>query len=110
MLDLCLKFADEAEAKSVLYRLQPVVEQPRELGQELPSGVEAQWVPNYRNIDTIGLIYKPTGTMLTGEFGEYPEMAPVEGWHVNVLVLDSEDAAPLQAFVVEPAQRLRVWA
>jgi hypothetical protein len=35
-------------------------------------------------IDIIGLIYKPTGVMLTDEEGfEYAEQAPITGWHVN---------------------------
>ena len=107
MLDLCLKFMDEAEAKSVLYRLQPVLEQPVELGQNLPADAKAQYVANYRNIDTIGIISKATGE-LTEE--GYPILAAVPGWHVNVLVLDDEDAAPLQPFAVVPTQRARVWA
>ena len=36
-------------------------------------------------IDVVGVIYKPTGNMLTDSEGfEYPETAPVDGWHVNV--------------------------
>ena len=32
----------------------------------------------------IGTIYKPTGNTLTDSEGmEYPEMAPIEGYHVN---------------------------
>lgn len=38
------------------------------------------------NIDIIGLIYEPTGVMLTdSEGGEYPEMHSVAGWHVNTV-------------------------
>ena len=37
------------------------------------------------SLDVVGLIYKPTGNMLTDADGnEYPEQAPVDGWHVNV--------------------------
>ena len=36
-------------------------------------------------IDLVGVIYEPTGNMLTdAEGNEYPETAPVDGWHVNV--------------------------
>jgi hypothetical protein len=36
-------------------------------------------------IDIIGPIYKATGVMLIGEEGfEYPEMADIGGWHVNM--------------------------
>ena len=37
------------------------------------------------SLDVVGLIYKPTGNMLTDSDGkEYPEQAPVSGWHVNI--------------------------
>jgi hypothetical protein len=36
-------------------------------------------------IDLVGVIYEPTGNTLTdAEGNEYPETAPVDGWHVNV--------------------------
>lgn len=37
--------------------------------------------------DIIGTIHKPTGKTLTDSEGfEYPEMSPIEGYHVNFLV------------------------
>ena len=37
------------------------------------------------SIDLVGIIHEPTGNMLTDDEGnEYPETAPVDGWHVNV--------------------------
>ena len=63
---------------------------------------------NYEgNIDIIGVIYKPTGEMLMGEDGEYPEMAPLPGWHVNTRgpVLDE-----LKPYAIEVATPSRVWA
>jgi len=90
MIDLHLKFDSEAEATAVLYDDE---------------------TPRYRNIDTIGLIYKPTGTTLTdGEGNEYPEMAAIPGWHVNVRLMDGEDAEPLEAYRVQVANPMRVWA
>ena len=39
------------------------------------------------SFDIVGLIHEPTGTMLTDEEGmEYPEMAPIPGWHVNLRI------------------------
>jgi hypothetical protein len=36
-------------------------------------------------IDVVGVIHEPTGNTLTdAEGNEYPETAPVDGWHVNV--------------------------
>ena len=36
-------------------------------------------------LDMIGTIYQPTGTMLTDDEGnEYPEMTPIDGFHANI--------------------------
>ena len=101
VVDLCLRFPDEATANGILYT-------PITLG-EGESEVTTPF-PNYRNIDTIGIIYKPTGETLQGEDGEYPEMAPVEGWHVNVRLMPDEDSTELAPFVVTPTNPVRVWA
>ena len=80
-----------------------------ELGYDLVSPDEAwELKPNFQNIDTIGTIYEPTGEMLMGEDGEYPEMAPIEGWHVNVR-LAGEDGSSLEPYAVTPTQPVRVW-
>jgi hypothetical protein len=105
-MDKYLSFESEAAAKAVLYRIEGAVEADPENGVEAQEGAE---VANYRNIDTIGIIYKPTGEMLQGEDGEYPEMAPIEGWHVNVRLVDGEDADALEPFVVQPKTPVRVW-
>jgi hypothetical protein len=103
-MDYYLAFPDQAAADAVLYTTHDAV-----TDEEGNVTSEAYVTPNYANIDTLGIIYKPTGEMLQGEDGEYPEMAPIEGWHVNVRVVD-EDAEALQAFEVHPATPLRVWA
>jgi len=105
-MDKYLSFPDEAAAKAVLYRIEGAVEADPEQGIEAVEGYE---VANYANIDTIGIIYKPTGEMLQGEDGPYPEMAPIEGWHVNVRLADGEDAEALEPFVVQPKSPSRVW-
>jgi hypothetical protein len=104
-MDKYLAFASESEANNVLYRIEGAVEADPENGVEAQEGTE---VANYANIDTIGVIYKPTGEMLQGEDGEYPEMAPIEGWHVNVRLV-GEDADALAPFVVQPNTPVRVW-
>jgi hypothetical protein len=104
-MDKYLAFTDEAAAKAVLYRIEGAVEADPEQGIEASEGTE---VANYANIDTIGIIYKPTGEMLQGEDGPYPEMAPIEGWHVNVRLV-GEDAAALEPFEVSPVTPVRVW-
>jgi hypothetical protein len=106
-MDKYLSFESEAAAKAVLYRIEGAVEADPEQGIEASDGYE---VANYANIDTIGVIYKPTGEMLQGDDGEYPEMAPIPNWHVNVRLVDGEDGEPLEPFVVQPKTPIRVWS
>jgi hypothetical protein len=103
-MDKYLSFPDEAAAKAVLYRIEGAVE-----ATEDTEAVEGYEVANYANIDTIGIIYKPTGETTEQDGMAVPVMAPVEGYHVNVRVVD-EDAEALQAFEVHPATPMRVWA
>jgi hypothetical protein len=82
-MDYYLSFPDEAAAKTVLYG--------------------AEDMPNFANIDTIGIIYKRTG-----DTDDEPVMTAIPGWHVNVRVVDEDDKA-LQPFAVTPATPMRVW-
>ena len=84
MIDYTLKFPDEAMATEVL---EPFIAT--------------------HAIDTIGVIYKPTGEMLLGEDGEYPAMAPIAGWHVNVR---GPEALELNPYVIDVKTPARVWA
>lgn len=106
MQDYYLKFANEAEAHAVLYRKEGVVEADLENGIESQPGYD---VPLFFNIDHIGTVYKPTGKMLQTDEGEVPEMAPLDGYHVNVRLVN-EDGAALEAYKVEPKQPVRMWA
>jgi hypothetical protein len=103
MTDLYLSFTDEAAAKAVLFTQVPI---DWDEDDEVVSWDER---PNYRNIDIIGLIYKPTGEVLQGEDGLYPAMAPIPGWHVNVRLMDDESGEALEPFKVEPSTPIRVW-
>ncbi len=82
-MDYYLSFPDEAAAVKVLYG--------------------AEDMPNFANIDTIGIIYKRTGGT-----DDEPVMTAIPGWHVNVRVVDEDDKA-LQPFAVTPATPMRVW-
>ena len=59
-------------------------------------------------VDPVGVIHKPTGAMLQdAEGNEYPEMAPVSGWHVNL----SDSVPELVSFeIAPPATPSRVFA
>jgi hypothetical protein len=97
--DYCLKFADKAEADSVLFTEQTNVQD---------DIVETVKVPKYAAVDVIGVIYKPTGKMLQTDEGEVPEMAPIDGWHANVRHTD--EAPELDAYKVEVKTPSRMWA
>jgi hypothetical protein len=104
-MDKYLSFPDEAAAKAVLYRIEGAVE-----ATEDTEAVEGYEVQNFANIDTIGIIYKPTGETTEQDGMEVPVMAPVEGWHVNIRLAEGEDVEALEAFEVHPATPMRVWA
>jgi len=70
-MDYYLVFPDQDAANKVLY------------------GVENE--PKYANIDTIGVIYKPTGETAQQNEIDVPVMAALPGWHVNVRVIDEDD-------------------
>lgn len=105
MIDYYLKFTDEAEAKSVLYRIEGAVEADEELGIEAQEGYE---VANYANIDKLGILYEKQEIV---DPENPPEPVPLEGWHVNVRVMADEDGEPLEAFKVnpEPMTWRRIW-
>ena len=113
--DLCLKFPDEAAAFTALY--EPVTQTVTTYDDEgeattATTEVPGEFKPRHQaSIDTIGVIYRATGNTLLGEDGEYPEMAPLEGWHVNVRgVFSADELEALALFVVEPQSPVRVWA
>ena len=119
--DFYLKLASEAEMPTALaafYQQDYTTIVDPETGEE-STQVEGNpyFVPNSYDyaIDVVGVIHKPTGVMLTDEEGnEYPEMAPLDGWHVN-LRLSGEgrraDAEALAAYTVDPTPvtPARVW-
>lgn len=86
MIDLFLKFTNEAAATAALYT----------------AGAQ----PKFAHIDTIGIIYKPTGK--TDEDGN-AILAALDGWHVNVRAVD-EDPTTIEQYAVTPAAPMRVWA
>lgn len=103
-MDKYLKFTDEAEAKSVLYRIEGAVAADPENGIEAQEGYE---VANYANIDTIGIIY--TGGEWDEEGNVITEPVAMDGWHVNVRVVAGEDASALELYAVIVNTPMRVW-
>jgi len=65
-------------------------------------------------IDVVGTIYEPTGETLTDDEGvAYPEMAPVDGWHVNIRLVSDAMRETVEALDashgVTPNSPSRVW-
>lgn len=103
MTDLYLRFDSETQAQSVLYRIEGAVEADPENDIEAVEGYE---VANYANIDTIGIIYE--GGEWDAEGNVITEPVALDGWHVNVRVVD-EDAEPLMPYSIVPTTPRRVW-
>jgi len=101
MTDLYLLFTDEAAAKAVLYRIEGAVE-----ATEDTEAVEGYEVPNYANIDTLGVLYERQEVT---DPDNPPEPIPIPGWHVNVRVVEGEDPTALQPFAITPTNPRRIW-
>jgi hypothetical protein len=102
MTDFYLAFPDQAAAKAVLYRIEGAVE-----ATEDTEAVEGYEVANYANIDTLGVLYERQDVI---DPENPPEPIPLPGWHINIRLVEGEDAEPLQAFEVHPTVPRRVWA
>ena len=60
-------------------------------------------------LDIVGTIHKPTGTLLADDEGNsYPEMAPLDGFHVNLAI--GRLPENLEPFVMVPKTPARVFA
>jgi len=69
------------------------------------------------SLDIIGEIHLPTGNNITVEATDemeehtYPETAPIDGWHANLLLHGEELPDALSGFVIEaPAEPVRRFA
>jgi len=72
-----------------------------------PTGA-FEWLFTGLALDVIGVIYKPTGEMLTDDDGgEYPEMAAIDGWHSNLITEEEVEGLPE---IVAPATPYRIWS
>ena len=102
-----LSFQDEVQAISVLYTTTVTPETLDEDGN-IVTEATTQVTPNYQNIDVLGTVYEPAPIPTPEDYVPVPYPAPNYG--VNVLVLDNEDAEPLQAYAVQIDVPQRVWA
>lgn len=109
MTDFYLRFADKAQADSVLYTNTPVLAVVDPEGNVITPAGEDIVTPNFANIDVIGTIYRPTGEVETVDGMEVPVMAALSGYHVNIRAVDGEDTSALTSFAVVPSVPCRVW-
>lgn len=109
--DLFLRFTDADAATAALLAAGLLTETQAVIDSEGNVLIPAGYAPVNATIDTIGLIYKPTGNTITTDMGDQPEMAALEGWHINVrLKADQATPANLVQYQVTPANPVRVWA
>jgi hypothetical protein len=109
--DLFLRFADADAANAALVAAGLLTETLAMLDADGNVLIPAGYAPVNASIDTVGVIYKPTGNTITTDMGEQPEMAAIDGWHVNVrLPADYPTPESLTAYQVAPANPVRIWA
>lgn len=110
--DLFLRFADADAATAALLAAGLLTETQALLDADGNVLIPAGHAPApHATIDTVGTIYKPTGETIETDMGEQPEMAPLDGWHVNVrLAADTPTPDSLVAYQVAPTNPVRVWA
>ena len=117
--DFYLKLTAESDMPTVLadfYRQDYVTNVDEEGVETQVADGEAYLVTHSHDyaIDVVGLIHEPTGTMLTDDEGnEYPEIAPVDGWHVNIRLVGDTMRETVEALDathgVTPNSPSRVW-
>jgi len=118
--DFYFSFTDEATAVTALqpFYYQPVVTSvDEETGEtvEAPDG-DPYLVMHSKDhaFDIVGLIYEPTGVMLTDNEGnEHPEMVPINSWHINLRIcgdyMRTEAEAIDTTYGVSPVTPTRRW-
>ena len=90
-VDFFIKLASEADMPTAFadfYKQDYVTVVDEETGEETQTPEGEPYLVTHSHdyaIDVVGVIHEPTGNTLTDADGfEYPETAPVDGWHVNV--------------------------
>jgi len=118
--DFYIKLASEADMPTVLapfYHQDTETLVDGETGEETVVNVCDPYMvmqtADYA-IDIVGIISKPTGNTLTDADGnEYPEQAPIDGWHINIRLLNDTFREVTEAIDLtngtSPVTPSRVW-
>lgn len=121
-MDYFIKAENEAELKAELlaigvYTYTPASTWDIPATDELPASqvvtTEQYVVADGFALDVIGVISKPTGEMLITDGMEYPESAPIDGYHANLRgeLTDAQIRILAPLLLAEPpANPCRVWA
>jgi hypothetical protein len=119
--DYFIKLPSEADMPTALaafYRQDTTTEVDHETGEETVINVGDAYLVSTTHdyaIDLVGVIYEPTGETLTDDEGnEYPETAPLDGYHLNIRLLNDTMREAVDAIEAEygltPNSPSRVWA
>lgn len=101
--DFYLAFQDEAEANAVLYTVAP-----DELDADGNVISEGHTVPNFKNIDVLGVVYQPIPP--DAPEGYVPVPYPAPNYGVNVRLESTENGSDLVPYQVDPNPfPQRVW-
>lgn len=57
----------------------------------------------------IGRLYTVTGMTEIIDDMEVPIMSAIDGWHVNVRLVDGENSQPIELYAVTPSTPSRIW-
>ena len=101
--DFYIKLASEADTASIFaaFYTQDYVTVVDEEGNETQTPDGDPYLVTHTHdyaIDIVGVIQKPTGNVITDEEGnEIPEMAPVEGHHINVRLVNDNRRDDIEA-------------
>ena len=117
--DFYLKLTSEAEMPAVLsaFYQQDYVTNVDDEGVETQVADGDPYMVTHTHdyaIDVVGVIHEPTGVTLTDSEGmDYPEMAAVDGWHVNIRLVGDAMRDVVEAldgaYGVTPVTPQRVW-
>mgnify|MGYP003637997360 CR=1 FL=1 len=118
--DFYLKLVNEAAVATVLsafHKQDTETAVDEETGEETTTDVGDPYLVQYNHgygIDLVGILHEPTGVTLTDDEGmEYPEMAALDGYHVNIRIRGDAQRETVEALDVShgvtPNSPSRVW-
>ena len=118
--DFYLRLSAESDMPTVLsafYRQDYVTQIDEETGESSQVADGDPYLVTHSHdyaISVVGTLHEPTGNTLTDDEGnEYPEMAPMTGWHVNIRLVGDAVRETVEALDtshgVTPETPMRVW-